>query len=182
MAETETETETEPAAPRKKGPTTVAREYFEAIDGRDLDAAAALWKPGGTDHLVGLADLRVPGELKQWFGNLFRAFPDFHLEVLTITTSRQNAAVRWRGTGTFNGTARFEGIAPNGASLELEGCDVLTIEDGQIVENFAYMNGTDLARQLGAMPPRGSIAERGLLGAVNARTAASGALERFRNR
>lgn len=173
-----------PAKPRTrgKGPTTVARAYFEAINDRDLDAAAAMWEQGRIDRLVGMADLRVPGEFKQWFSQLFEAFPDFKFEVLTIAASKEHAAVRWRVAATFNGTAKFEGLTPNDATIEIEGCDMLTIRDGKIVENHAYLNGTDIARQLGAMPPAGSIAEKGMLGAVNARTAAARGIQRLRDR
>ena len=33
---------------------------------------------------------------------------------------------------------------------------MLTIRDGRIQRNDAYMNGAELARQLGALPPAGS--------------------------
>lgn len=167
---------------RGKGPTTVARAYFEAINSRDLDAAAEMWAPGGTDRLVGIADLSVPGEFRQYFGELFAAFPDFDMEIVTIAASKENAAVRWRATGTFSGTGRFQGMTPNGASIEIEGCDMLTVRDGLIAENHAYLNGADLARQLGTMPPAGSHAERAMLGAFNAKTVAQQALQRWRER
>jgi steroid delta-isomerase-like uncharacterized protein len=170
------------ARSRGRGPTTVARSYIEAINSRDLDAAAAMWEPGGVDRLVGMVELRVPDEFRRWFSQLFSAFPDFEMEVLTIAASKEHAAVRWRGTGTFNGSARFEGMNPNGASLAVEGCDMLTIRDGKIVENHAYFNATDMARQLGAMPAAGSPAEKGMIGAFNAKTAAVKALQRLRDR
>jgi steroid delta-isomerase-like uncharacterized protein len=170
----------EKSKPRAKGPTTVARRYFQAINDRDLDAAAELWEPGGIDRLVGMAELAVPGEFKQWFSRLFAAFPDYEFEVLTIAASKEHAAVRWRATGTFDGNGKFEGMNPNGASIEIEGCDMLTVRDGKIVENHAYLNATEMARQLGAMPPAGSVAEKGMIGAVNAKTATVKAIQRLR--
>lgn len=168
--------------PRAKGPTTIARAYFQAINDRDLDAAAAMWEPGGIDRMVGMAELRVPGDFKRWFSDLFSAFPDFQFEILSVAASKDNAAVRWRVAATFDGTGRFEGMVPNGASVMIEGCDMLTIRNGKIIENHAYLNGTDMARQLGAMPPAGSVAERGMLGAFNAKTAIGKALQRLRDR
>jgi SnoaL-like polyketide cyclase len=94
----------------------------------------------------------------------------------------EKAAVRWTATGTFTGSARFEGLAATGASIEIEGLDLLTIRDGLIHENHAYTNATEIGRQLGAMPPAGSAGERAMLGAVNARTAAATWLKRVRNR
>lgn len=170
------------AATRKKGPKTIARSYFEAVAARDVEAMVEHWEPGGVDHLHGIAELRVPGGVREWFGNLFRAFPDFEMEAVDIVGAGELAAVRWRATGTFTGRARFEGLAPTGARVELEGCDMLTIRDGLIRENHAYTNGAELARQLGALPPAGSLAERGLTGALNARTATAEAIGRLRER
>ena len=47
-----------------------------------------------------------------------------------------------------------------------------------IVENRAYTDATELARQLGAMPPQGSFGEKAMLGMVNARTGAVGLVKR----
>ena len=38
--------------------------------------------PGRIGSVVGMVDLRAPGEWKQWFGQMFEAFPDFEFEVL----------------------------------------------------------------------------------------------------
>ena len=160
----------------------VATAYFEAIAQRDLDAMAACWAPGSVDHLYGMADLRVPEDLRSWFGNLFAAIPDFAMSVTDMVAYGEKAAVRWAATGAFTGSARFEGLAPTGASVHMEGLDLLTIREGLIRENHAYTNATELARQLGAMPPAGSAGERAMLGAVNARTAALAAVKRMRDR
>ncbi len=169
-------------AASRKGPTTIARAYFQALSDHDLDAAAALWKPGSIDRAVGLVELTVPAEFKHWFGGLMAAVPDLSFEVISITSQKENAAVRWILRGTFDGTAKFEGLAPNGASLEVEGCDVLTVRGGQIIENHGYLNGADMARQLGALPPQGSVAERGMTGALNAKVAIADLVHRLRGR
>jgi steroid delta-isomerase-like uncharacterized protein len=176
------ETTTTPKRTRKKGAKTIAREYFEALARQDLDAAVALWREGSPDHFHGIFDAVAPDGIRAWFSEMFAAFPDFKLEILEIAASGDNAAVRWRGTGTFTGPGRFQGLAPNGAKVELEGCDMLRVADGQIVENNAYTNGMALAQQLGVLPAQGSVGERAATGLVNARTAATVALRRFRER
>ncbi len=181
MSPTATKAKSKKASARK-GPTTVARAYLKAIDARDLDAATALWKPGSIDRLVGMADLRAPDEIKAYFENLFAAIPDFKLTILSITAQKESAAVRWSMTGTFDGTTRIEGFAANGASIELEGIDLLTIREGEIVDNVAYTNGVELARQIGAMPPQGSRAEKAMCAAFNAKTNAGGLLGKLRER
>src|SRR5215204_212098 len=119
----------------KKPPTTakVTRAYFTALAEQDLEAAVALWKPGGRDHMHGLAELEAPTGVRQFFANLFGAFPDWRFEVLELASSRQNAAVRWRAPATFSGPGRFQGLAPTGTPVVIEGCDMLRVVDGQIV-------------------------------------------------
>jgi len=148
----------------------VARAYFEAVASRDLDAMEAFYEPGGTGEIHGLVALTVPGTYRAWFGSLFRAFPDLEMEVLDVVGGDQVAAVRWRATGTFDGEGSFEGLRPNGARVEMGGCDVLRIRAGRIHRNDAYTNGADLARQLGALPPQGSLPERAMTAALNLKT------------
>jgi steroid delta-isomerase-like uncharacterized protein len=157
---------------------TVGRAYFEAVGRRDLDAMTAFYEPGGTGEIYGLVELRVPDTYRAWFGNVFSAFPDFKLEIVELIASEEKAVVRWRATATFNGTARFEGLEPNGASVTIRGCDVLTVREGRIKRNDAYLNGTELARQLGALPPAGSAAEGAMTAALNLKTRLAGLLGR----
>jgi steroid delta-isomerase-like uncharacterized protein len=148
----------------------VARAYFEAIEQRDLDAMTAFYEPGGTGEIHGLVELVVPGTYRAWFGNLFRAFPDFSFEILDVMSAGEKAAVRWRARGSFTGSTRFEGLEPNGARIDVQGCDVLTVREGRIQRNDAYMNGAEMMRQLGALPAAGSPPEKALLGALNLKT------------
>ncbi len=167
---------------KPKTTAQISRAYFEAIAAKDLDAAVALWKPGCPDHLHGLAELVAPHGIKEYFNGLFSAFPDFQFEILELATSGQNSGCRWRVTGTFLGPGRFQGLEPNGASIEMEGCDMLRVEEGRIVENNAYTNGTQVAEQLGVLPPQDSLAGRAMTGAFNAKTRAGGAVQRLRRR
>lgn len=168
---------------QRRGPTTIARAYFAALNDHDVDAAAALWKPGSIDRAVGLFEFPVPSpEFRSYFGGLFAAIPDFRVEVLSVTAQKDTAAVRYIVHGTFNGSGTFEGLVPNGAVAKVEGCDVMTVHDGRIVENHGYINGADMARQLGALPPRGSGAEKAMAAALNAKTLAAKKLQQLRDR
>ena len=170
------------AATETKPPTTaeVGRAYFAAHEAKDLDVAAALFGPHGIDRLHGLAELRGPDEVKAYFQSLYDAIPDYRFEVLEFAASGAQAACRWRVTGTFLGPGRFQGLAPTGAKLEMEGCDMLRIEAGLIAENNAYVNGAQLAQQLGVLPAPGSIGDRAFTGAFNAKTAAQKAIRKLR--
>ena len=161
--------EREAEAPRSEA-ATVGRAYFEAVGARDLDAMTALWQRGAIDEIHGLVSMRAPDEIRAWFGNAFRAVPDLRMEILDLVGNDKKVAVHWRMTGTFSGEARFEGALATGERIDITGCDLLTVRDGLIVHNDAYMNGMQMARQLGVLPPLGSGQERAMVGAVNLKT------------
>lgn len=167
--------------PTAEGPTetaSIARAYFEAVAARDLDAMTDFWEPGGTGEIHGLVKLTAPHSYRAWFANLFTAFPDFRFEILDIVGDGDRAAVHWRASGTFNGRTRFEGMEPTGASIDITGCDLVTIRGGKIRRNDAYLNGAQMAQQLGALPPAGSAPERAMLAALNLKTRLTRSLRR----
>ncbi len=148
----------------------VAKRYFKALAEQDLGAAVACWKPGCIDRFVGQQDLIAPDGVRTYFEALFAAFPDFQFEILELTTYRNRSAVRWRARATFAGPGSFQGFAPTGARVDVEGCDVVTVEDDLIIANEAYFDSGSMARQLGLLPPAGSPAEARLARLTNART------------
>jgi hydroxyacylglutathione hydrolase len=150
----------------------IARQYFDAVNAHDLDAAVALWAPGAVDRFAAQLEVSAPDGVRGYFSALFAAFPDFSIEILDVTTARHRIAVRWRARGTFAGPGRFQGLDPNGARMEIEGCDVLTIADDKIRHNDAYVDTGDIARKLGFLPPAGSKAEARLAKVANIRTKA----------
>jgi glyoxylase-like metal-dependent hydrolase (beta-lactamase superfamily II)/predicted ester cyclase len=130
---------------------------------------SACWAPGGIENIVSIGQMSVPEGMRAFFSELFTAVPDMKFQVLGLVAARNQAAVRWRATGTFCG-GPLQGVEPTGARLDLEGIDLLTIENGLIQRNDAYSDGMEFGRQMGVMPPRDSAAERGMTAAFNVRT------------
>jgi steroid delta-isomerase-like uncharacterized protein len=149
----------------------VVTEYFDALKAQELDRAVATWQPGGVDRLYGFAEVVAPDGIRDYFASIFAAIPDFRLEVQSIVAEGDEVAVRWRASGTFDGTQKFQGLVPNGRSVELEGLDLLKVEDGKIVSNHAYTNGMEFARQVGALPPQYSEPEGAMAAAFKPMTA-----------
>jgi hydroxyacylglutathione hydrolase len=150
--------------------TAVAKRYFEALSAHDLDAAIAYWADGAVDRFVGQQELTAPDGVRAYFAALYDAFPDFRMEILETTTYRNRTAVRWRATGTFAGPGTFQGFEANGARIEIEGCDVVTVADDLIQHTEVYVDSGDIARQLGFLPPAGSTAEARLAKLANLRS------------
>jgi predicted ester cyclase len=156
----------------------VVTEYFDALAEQDLPRAVATWKPGSQDHLYGFADMVAPNGIRDYFASIFGAIPEFRLEVQSMVAEGDRVAVHWRAGGTFDGHQKFQGLTPNGRAVQLEGLDLLTVEDGKIVSNHAYTNGMEFARQVGALPAQDSAQERAMAAAFNAKTAVEKRLRR----
>jgi hydroxyacylglutathione hydrolase len=148
----------------------VAREYFESLGRADSQAPQRFYAPDGRGHIHGVVGPVDADGATAFFDEVFGAFPDWRFEILDVIADCERAAVRWRARGTFAGPGRFLGFEPNGARVDLEGQDMVWVRDGRIARLEAYMNGAELARQLGALPAAGSPADQRLAKAFNLRT------------
>jgi glyoxylase-like metal-dependent hydrolase (beta-lactamase superfamily II) len=108
--------------------------------------------------------------VRRFFETLFAAAPDLRLQVDDIVAQGDRVAVRWSASGTFAGFLPLNGIEPNGAPVQLEGIDLLTVSDGLIVNNDAFPDNLAFARQIGLLPPEGSPTEQRLNAVFNAKT------------
>jgi hydroxyacylglutathione hydrolase len=154
----------------KSSAESVARRYFEAIAARDLDTAVGLWAEGGRDNIRGQMDVLAPEGVRAFLGEVLDSSPDLLFEVLSTTTQEERCAVQWRMSGTFAGPGSLSGIQPTGDRFAIEGIDLLTVSDGLIQSNEAFPDSITLPRQLGMIPPQGSLADQRLTGAFNAKT------------
>lgn len=132
---------------------------------------AGLWAPDGEEHIASQVDAVGPSGVREYFTELFTAFPDFSLTVQTTVAEGDKVAVHWKASATMTGP--LQRLEPTGAHVELEGIDLLTVSDGLIVRNDAVPDGMALARQIGLVPPAGSALESRLFAAFNARTRAT---------
>ena len=148
----------------------VARRYFETIGAHDVDGAAAMWAPDGREDVRGQGLFIGPEGLREFIGELIAAIPDLRVEIVSTTTEEDRCALQWRFSGTFAGPGSFNGIAPTGHRMEIEGVDVLSVRDGLIQSNDAFTDTMAVPRQIGMMPPLHSSAEQRLTGAFNVKT------------
>ena len=150
--------------------TRVVREYFAALGRAERDAQQRYYAEDAQANLHGILGPTGRDEVATFFSDLYDAFPDWRLTVVETVAEGDGVAVRWRARGTFAGPGTFMGFEANGARVELEGVDLVRIRGGRIAVLDAYMNGAELARQLGALPPQGSVAEQRMAKAFNLTT------------
>jgi glyoxylase-like metal-dependent hydrolase (beta-lactamase superfamily II)/predicted ester cyclase len=148
----------------------VARGYFGALERADRGAQREWYAPDMVGQIFGVMGPASRDEMIAYFDDLYAAIPDFAFEILDLIGEGDKAVVRWHATGTFAGPGHFQGLEPNGARLEIEGCDFVRVKDGKVARIDAYTDNATVARQLGVLPPAGSSAEQRLTKVMNART------------
>jgi steroid delta-isomerase-like uncharacterized protein len=148
-------------------PKAVVTAYFDALARHDLDAIQAAWADDGVCHMAGQPDADGPAAVRAWWAEFFGSSPDLRFAVEELIAEGDQVAVRWTARGTFAGPGSLQGIEPTYARLDLDGLDLFTLRDGQIVSEYAYTDGMTLARQIGLLPPAGSIAEQRMTRAFN---------------
>jgi steroid delta-isomerase-like uncharacterized protein len=156
------------ASTAQRTPAQVAEAALASFAARDADQVAANAHPDCVDDVVAIGEFRGRGAIREFYAEMFRAFPDFDIRVERIIGDDSGAAVRWVASGTFTGDP-FQGIQPNGRRLELPGVDYMEISDGLITRNTIFYDGAAFARDIGMLPPRDSAAERVLLALFNGR-------------
>lgn len=149
---------------------SAAREYFTSIAHGTTEPQRQAYADDAVINIYGAIENAGKAELIAYFEQVWDAIPDFVFEVVELIEDRDTTACHWRATGTFAGPGSYDGIAPNGARLEIRGVDVVqTGPDGRIVRNDAYLDGLGMARQLGVLPPKDSPLEQRLTKVTNFR-------------
>ena len=92
-----------------------------------------------------------------------QAFPDFHLgwrSAPYIAPDEPIVLIRNRLTGTMSGTWSYTGLEATGQSIDILGVDEFRFR-GELLEGVrSYFDRSEMARQIGVLPPVGSPAEQ----------------------
>ncbi len=140
---------------------------FDRLNEHDITSLRQLWT-GSTVEYFPDATCRGGDEVAAYFADKFTAIEDFHLEVLAVAESGDDAFVHWRMTGRHIGL--LLGITGTGKEIELDGIDHFVLRDGKVGTNTVVFDQMTFARQVGLLPPDGSVADKALKGAFNAKT------------
>jgi ketosteroid isomerase-like protein len=104
--------------------------------------------------------------VQEFMRTSFRTFADLRFsepDPPHLTVTGDLVAWEWRMEGTMTGPADPPGFAPTGKTMRVDGVDLWTMRDGRIARCQAFYDTTDVARQLGLLPLRGSAAERAVV-------------------
>ena len=109
----------------------VMRRHLEAMNERDREGCADCFAADGAPHGMDL-DAFIEAEFA-WFD----AFPDLQYTIRDVFAEEDRVAIHW----TFEGTHEQKGgpgvvstAEPTGEEVEIEGMNIASIRDGEIVE------------------------------------------------
>jgi steroid delta-isomerase-like uncharacterized protein len=97
--------------------------------------------------------------LKETITNFRAAFPDLKFTIDHITADSNMIWAHYTMTGTNTGP--MMGMPPTGKSINIQGMDLVRLENGKGVEHWGYNEGRKMMEQLGLMPPMGGPPEAG---------------------
>ncbi len=105
-----------------------------------------------------MRDLRGPELLKRTVNMYRSAFPDVRMTVDEVFTAGDKVVLRWHCEGTHRG--ELKGLAPTSARATVTGISIDRWHNGKMVESWVEWDNLGLARQVGAAPPEGGVAEK----------------------
>lgn len=145
--------------------------WYAAWNAQDADAVSALLT-GDVAYEDGSAPQPVMygrGAVTAWAQTVFRGLPDLQLEKLEEWVSPGGGVIAsyFRLTATFSEPLAPPGrpeLAPTGGTIAALGMDRSEIRDRLLARHQIFYDTAEVGRQVGFLPPRGSVAERAAFG------------------
>ena len=137
-----------------KEDNVAAQEHLAGnINSGDVDTAVETFAEDAVDHDP--APGQAPGRegFHAFWTTITTAFPDAHIEPRHEVVDDDHVVVAYTLTGTHEG--EFEGIAPTGRKIEINGIQIGRFEDGKLVERWGSSDELGIMKQLGAEPKTG---------------------------
>jgi predicted ester cyclase len=163
------------SSPPVQGPTpqhidpAFARDFLgrlhAAVNEHDADAVAALCcEDIAWEDPAAPAPLHGRDAVRRFHGDtMFRAIPDVSIAIVDgpyLALDGQSIAVRLRIRGTMTGPLSPPGFAPTCGPIDFETAEFSRFQGGLLARHTVVLDMLSLARQIGAVPKAGSLADR----------------------
>ena len=155
----------------ERTPEQVVKDFLGALGRHDVEGIGRACADDIVEVLSGTAPLEGVDNEMAFARGLFAAFPDLEIEVTRVIAVDQVVAAEWIRRGTFSGDD-FQGLPANGARFDSPAAGFFEVENGLIKRLTAYADLNKFARDLGVLPPEGSLAERLAMGMFRTRVRA----------
>lgn len=130
----------------KTQPKEIARQYAEAVwNEKNLKAIERLVHDRVHIHSL-LGDYSGKFAMQQVVETWLTAFPNLQVKEEQVMAEGDLVSIQWQAQGTHQGP--FKGYEPTGKRVHYKGTTVYRIQDGLIVEYWAYLDMQFLLQQL----------------------------------
>ncbi len=123
----------------------VYRAYNQAENNHDWDATTALLSSDIHVMVNGASEVSGPEDDRRAMERLVALFPDYRREVLSIVPNGDEAAIRWKMTGSS--------ADDPSVGLNVEGASFIVVSGGRIRQAFLFAQSGELARALEMAKP-----------------------------
>ncbi len=94
----------------------------------------------------------VDAELQDIKGT-FKIFSNIHFEIHEIMIAKNNVIMRWTWQAKHTGQSVALPLPPSNQDISMQGCSILRIEEGKIIEEWEFADYLGFYTQLGMLPP-----------------------------
>ncbi len=119
----------------------------------DVDSAVETFAEDAVDHDPAPGQGAGREGFHEFWSTLKAGFPDAHIEPRHEVVDDDHVVVAYTLTGTHDG--EFEGVAPTGKKIEINGIQIGRFEDGKLVERWGSSDELGIMKQIGAVPDGG---------------------------
>jgi len=128
-------------------PRQISLKWIDAYNSHNPDTATALYDENVTNTQLPYGKAVHGREaMKKTYENLFRAFPDIHIEAENIIEQDSWVVVEWIFQGTMKG--EFAGHSPNENKFRMHGCEIFQVVNGKIFAQHGYWDKNSMFSQL----------------------------------
>lgn len=135
-----------------------ARQFNEAYNARDWEAAVALCTPNAKLLAVPSGQaFQGPEGVRQFLSGWATAFPTSKVETTRVIADDNRAMMEFTGAGTHDGPLQtpMGEIPPTGKPISVQFCQFLELKDGKIACARLYFDSMSMLGQLGVIPAPG---------------------------
>ena len=143
----------------------VVTSFHELMNRGEWKQAANLFAPDVRHHIswrgIDQEEVIVSGRttLTDNMEDIFRTFPDWKMEIVSMIADGDSVVVRCRVSGTHRGTGTkrvnggfLVGVQPTGKRFQVQHVHWYVLRDGMITDHFANRDDLGMTQQLGLLP------------------------------
>lgn len=137
----------------------LASAYGDAWNSQDLEDILAFHTDDCTFELhTGVGPALGKQAVREAFAAFLAQWPDIHFAERRLTSGPGHWVLESTVTATLAQPLEVDGqtVEQDGARVEFEAVDVITVEDGRISTKDTYVDALAIQRQLGIVPAEGS--------------------------